>query len=47
LPAGIHFFDEDVEERKEVMSRWWDQDATTFRKAALGMEGREHELPDT
>ena len=47
LPAGIHFFDKDGEERKEVRLRWWDQNATTFRKAALGMEGREHELPDT
>ena len=27
--------------------RWWDQDATTFRKAALGMDGREDELPDS
>ena len=47
LPAGIQFFDKDGEERKKVRLRWWDQDATTFRKAALGMEGREHELPDT
>ena len=26
--------------------RWWDRSATTFRTAVLGMEGREHELPD-
>jgi hypothetical protein len=47
LPEGIHFSDKDGHERKEVRLCWWDQDATTFRKAALGMEGREHELPDS
>jgi hypothetical protein len=46
LPDGIHFFDKDGHKREEVRLRWWDQAATTFRKAALGMEGREHELPD-
>jgi hypothetical protein len=30
-----------------VRLRWWDQDATTFRKAALGLEGREDELPNS
>jgi len=47
LPAGIHFFDKDGHKREEVRLRWWDQDATTFRKAALGMDGREDELPDS
>ena len=47
LPAGIHFFDKDGHRREEVRLRWWDQNATTFRKAALGMEGRENEIPDT
>ena len=47
LPEGIHFFDKDGHKREEVRLRWWDQDATTFRKAALGLEGREDELPDT
>jgi hypothetical protein len=46
LPAGIHFADKDGHRREEVRLRWWDQDATTFRKAALGMEGREDEIPD-
>jgi hypothetical protein len=46
LPEGIHFFDKDGHQRKEVRLRWWDQAATTFRKAALGMDGREDELPD-
>ena len=47
LPAGLHFSDKDGHKREEVRLRWWDQNATTFRKAALGMEGREHELPYT
>jgi len=47
LPEGIHFFDKDGHKREEVRLRWWDQDAKTFRSAALSMEGREHELPDS
>jgi len=46
LPAGLHFSDKDGHRREEVRLRWWDQAATTFRKAALGMEGREDEIPD-
>jgi hypothetical protein len=26
--------------------KWWDTDATTFRLTTLGMQGREHEVPD-
>src|SRR5258708_37358824 len=33
--------------REEVRLLWWDQNATTFRKAALGMDGREDEIPDS
>jgi len=47
LPAGIHFFDKDGHKREEVRLRWWDQAATTFRKAALGMDGREGKIPDS
>ena len=47
LPAGIDFVDKDGHRREEVRLRWWDQNATTFRKAALGMEGRESEIPDS
>ena len=47
LPEGIYFIDKDGHRRGEVRLRWWDQDATTFRKAALGMEGKEHEIPDS
>jgi len=47
LPEGIHFFDKDGHRREEVRLRWWDQAATTFRKAALGLDGREDELPNS
>jgi hypothetical protein len=47
MPDGLHFYDKDGHRREEVRLRWWDQDATTFRKAALGMEERENEIPDT
>ncbi len=47
LPVGVHFFDKDGHRREEVRLRWWDQAATTFRKAALGLEGRGDELPDS
>ena len=47
LPEGIHFFDKDGHKREEVRLRWWDQEATTFRKAALGLDGREDELPNS
>jgi hypothetical protein len=47
LPAGIHFFDKDGHKREEVRLRWWDHGATSFRKAALGMDGREDEIPDS
>lgn len=46
LPTGIHFLDKDGHQRSEVRLNWWDEAATTFRRAALGMQGREHELPD-
>ncbi len=47
LPAGVHFIDKDGTKREEVRLRWWDQSATTFRKAALEMDGREDELPNS
>jgi hypothetical protein len=39
LPDGIHFFDKDGHKREEVRLRWWGLDPTTFRAAALEMEG--------
>jgi hypothetical protein len=47
LPVGIHFTDKDGHRREEVRLRWWDQTATTFRKAALGMDGGEDDIPDS
>lgn len=46
LPNGHTFHDKDGHERHEARLRWWDATATTFRIAALGMEGREADLPD-
>lgn len=46
LPAGKFFHDKDGHRRTKVRIRWWDPAATTFRKAALGMDGRLDELPD-
>ena len=46
LTPGKSFSDKDGHVRTAVRIRWWDPDATTFRKAALGMDGRQDELPD-
>ena len=46
LPAGISFVDKDGHERHEVRIKWWDLDATSFRKAAIGVDDRLSELPD-
>lgn len=46
LPNGHSFHDKDGHRRHEARLRWWDPCATTFKTAALGMEGRESDLPD-
>ena len=46
LPGGFSFLDKDGHPRREARLRWWDPDAKTFQTAALGMDGRESELPD-
>jgi hypothetical protein len=46
LPDGRTFKDKQGDLRREVRLRWWDRDATTFPKAALGMDGDEEALPD-
>lgn len=46
LPEGLYFHDKDGFCRTNVRLRWWDREATTYRKAALGFEGRVEELPD-
>jgi hypothetical protein len=47
LPPNISFVDKDGHERREVRLKWWDSAATTFQSAAIGLEGRERELPDS
>jgi hypothetical protein len=46
LPEGRFFRDKQGHIRHEARLRWWDPNATTLRKAALGMEGHEESLPD-
>ena len=46
LPDGRFFKDKQGHIRHEARLRWWDRNATTLRKAALGMEGHEESLPD-
>jgi hypothetical protein len=46
LPDGRTFKDKQGDLRREVRLRWWDTDANTFPKAALGMDGDEESLPD-
>jgi hypothetical protein len=46
LPNVRSFLDKDGHPRHEARLRWWDPTATTFRTAALGMEGHEANLPD-
>lgn len=46
LPDGGSFRDKDGDRRVKARLRWWDPAATTLRTAALGMEGREADLPD-
>jgi len=46
LPLGSSFRDKDGIERTRARVRWWDDDATTYRKAAL-LESRMHDqLPE-
>lgn len=46
LPDGRTFEDKQGDLRREVRLRWWDREATTFPKAALGIDGDEEALPD-
>lgn len=46
LPAGISFVDEGGKRRVDVRLRWWDPNATTFRKAAIGVDSQLDKLPD-
>ena len=46
LPPGVFLRDKDGHDRREVRTRWWDPNATTFRKAAIGMDDMLDQLPD-
>lgn len=47
LPAGHEFHDKDTHRRDKVRVKWWDAQATTYRKAALLDPARRQALPDT
>jgi hypothetical protein len=46
LPAGITFRDKDGKIRKEVRVRWWQDDLSTYRKAAQGPAEEVEKIPD-
>lgn len=47
LPDGLSFVDKDGHERTALRARWWDPEATTYRRAAIAVPGDEvAELPD-
>jgi hypothetical protein len=46
LPDGSSFLDPTGIERKEIRARWWDQDATTYRKAGLVPDEGRDRIPD-
>ena len=47
LPNNISFHDKSGHLRHHVRVRWWDKSSDqSLRTAVLGMEGREHDLPD-
>ena len=46
LPAKMSFLDANGQKRHDVRIRWWDPQATTFRRAAIGMDARIGDLPD-
>ena len=42
----MSFLDKGGHKRQEVRLRWWDPHATTFKRAAIGLDDRLEELPD-
>jgi hypothetical protein len=46
LPAGISFEDKGGKVRHEVRVRWWQEDLSTYRKAAIGPPGDMEMIPD-
>jgi len=47
LPEGITYFDPDGNERNRTRTRWWDEQATTYRSSGMVAKSVEHQLPDT
>jgi hypothetical protein len=46
LPEGISFPDKEGKIRHEVRVRWWQEDLSTYRKAAIGPPGDMEMIPD-
>jgi hypothetical protein len=46
LPAGISFEDKGGKVRHEVRVRWWQEDLSSYRKAAIGPPGDLAMIPD-
>ena len=46
LPDGFSFKDKDGIQRHRVRVRWWDEQATTYRRAALLEDGLSEQLPE-
>jgi len=46
LPAGISFKDKEGKLRHEVRVRWWQEDLSTYRKAAIGPPEEMEKIPD-
>jgi hypothetical protein len=46
LPPGMTFTDQSGHERPQVRVRWWDPVATTFKRAAIGIDDMLDKLPD-
>jgi hypothetical protein len=46
LPEGFSFMDKDGKLRTEVRVRWWQDDLSTYRKAAIVPPGSEEVIPD-
>jgi hypothetical protein len=46
LPEGVSFSDKGGKVRHEVRVRWWQEDLSTYRKAAIGPPGDMEMIPD-
>ncbi|MDB6087160.1 MAG: prpE, partial [Gammaproteobacteria bacterium] len=46
LPPGVSYEDEGGKRRREVRVRWWQDDLSTYRKAAIGPRGDTSMIPD-